>query len=119
MKPFSEQSADPVLVLIGFCWRTWEARKSGRLAVGQPGKVADALQAGRQRMLQEAADELFGGERQQLLVFRVPIVFPAKRNSAVFQRDEALVGDGYAMGVTAQISDHLVRSAESGQIVWC
>jgi hypothetical protein len=40
------------------------------------------------------------------------VVFPAKRNLAVFQRYEALVGDGYAMGVAAEILDHLGRSAE-------
>src|ERR1035438_383241 len=63
-------------------------------------------------MLQEAADELCGGDRRYLLLFRVPVVFPAKRNLAVFQRYEALVGDGYAMGVAAEILDHLGRSAE-------
>ena len=69
------------------------------VAVGQQAKVADALKAGRQRMLQEAAYELLGGDRRHLLFIRMPVVFPAKRNLAVLERQETLVGDGDTMGV--------------------
>src|ERR1035437_8230345 len=62
-------------------------------------------------MQQETADELLGGDRRYLGLFRVPVVFPAKRNLAVWQGYQTLVGDGHAMGVVAEILDHLGRSA--------
>jgi hypothetical protein len=43
---------------------------------------------------------------------RVPVVFPAKRNLAVLERQETLVGDGYPMGVAAEVFDHLLRATE-------
>jgi len=46
------------------------------VAVGQQAVVADALEAGRKRMLQEAADELIGGNGHQLLLLPVAVVFP-------------------------------------------
>jgi hypothetical protein len=42
----------------------------------------------------------------------MPVVFPAKRNLAVLERQETVVGDGHPMGVAAEVFDHLLRSTE-------
>jgi len=40
------------------------------------------------------------------------IVFPLKRDLAIFHSQQALVGNGDAMGVAAEIFQHLLRTAE-------
>ena len=42
----------------------------------------------------------------------MPIVFPAERNLAVGHADQARVGDGDAVGIAAEIGQHLLWSAE-------
>ena len=42
------------------------------------------------------------------------IVFPAKLDSLSVERDQAVVTVGNAVGVTAQITEHLDRPAEDG-----
>ncbi|MDQ1405530.1 MAG: hypothetical protein QOG55_1159, partial [Acidobacteriaceae bacterium] len=39
-------------------------------------------------------------------------VTPAKRDLLVGEGDQSVVGDGYAMGVTAQITEHMLRASE-------
>jgi hypothetical protein len=39
-------------------------------------------------------------------------VAPAKGDFLVGERDESVVGDGYAMGVTAQIAEHILGASE-------
>src|SRR5450759_2576431 len=84
------------------------------MAVGQEAVVADALQAGRQNVLEEAADELVGGDGHHLGFACVAIIFPLEGNLAVFQSQEAPVGDGDAMGVAAEVLQHVLRSAKGG-----
>jgi hypothetical protein len=52
-------------------------------------------------MQQEASQELIQGKGHQLLFIVVSGVAPTKGNLVVDQGDESMVGDGYAMGVTA------------------
>jgi hypothetical protein len=52
-------------------------------------------------MQQEAAQELIEGQGHQFLLIVVSGVAPTKGNLVVDQGDESMVGDGYAMGVTA------------------
>ena len=42
------------------------------------------------------------------------IILPAKGDLLPVEGSEAMVGDGHAMGVTAEIPEHLSRPAESG-----
>jgi len=44
----------------------------------------------------------------------MPVILPAKRNLAIFQGHETLIGNGHAMRIAAQIFQHLLRSAEGG-----
>jgi len=42
-------------------------------------------------------------------VSRVP---PTKGDLAIGQRDQSMVGDGHAMGVAAEVLQHVLRTAE-------
>jgi hypothetical protein len=53
--------------------------------------VADAVEAVRQRMQEEAADELAGGEGHHLGLVVVPIVPPAEADLPLFEADEPTV----------------------------
>src|ERR1039457_389607 len=85
------------------------------MAVGQETVIADALEARRKGVLQEAPDEFFGGNSHHLLwLLLVPVGFPGEGDLALFQRQEATVGDGHAMGVASQVFQHVLRTAEGG-----
>jgi hypothetical protein len=44
----------------------------------------------------------------------VGIIFPAESDLVVLEGDEAMVGDGHAMGVAGQIAEHVRGTAERG-----
>jgi len=76
----------PKIAAIGRLWEQQGTRRcqqpaaeiqfGGAVAVSQEAVVANALEAGRKRMLQEAAGELFGGNRHHLRAVAVAVVFP-------------------------------------------
>ena len=61
---------------------------------------------------EEAAQELIDRESHQLLFVVVSGVAPAKGDLSFGKREQAMIGDGYAMGVAAQILKHILRAAE-------
>src|SRR6516162_3579952 len=63
-------------------------------------------------MQQETAQELVDRERQQFLFVVVGGIAPTKANLSVSERDQAMVGDGHAMGITAQIAEHMLGASE-------
>ena len=63
-------------------------------------------------MQEEAAQELIQGYGHQFLLIVVGRVPPAKGDVAVGQRDQSMVGDGDAMGVTAEIVEHILGAPE-------
>jgi len=81
-------------------------------SIGKKAEVADADQAGRQHVEQEAADELDRIESHGLGAGMIGVVFPVKADMAVFQRAKAMVGDGDAMRIAGQILEHAPRSTE-------
>src|ERR1019366_2056853 len=92
---------------------SWRQRVSGRaVAVGQETVIADTWQAGRYHVLEEEADELLGGNGHHLGFASVAVILPLERDSAVFQSQEAPIGDGHAMGVAAEILEHVLRCAK-------
>ena len=58
-------------------------------------------------MQQKAAEELVGAQRHDLDFVAVCVVPPAKADLRAVKARQAVVGDGDAMGVTPQISEHL------------
>jgi len=76
--------------------------------------VADAVEAGRQGMDQEAADELLRAKGRDLhaITMFFPIVFPSERNCLGIRADKAVIGDRHPMRVTAQVRKHGLGAAE-------
>ncbi len=65
-------------------------------------------------MQQEAAQELIERQGHQFLFVVVGGIAPTKGDLSVSKRDQAMVGDGHAMGVTAQITEHMLWASERG-----
>jgi hypothetical protein len=81
-------------------------------AVGKKAEVADAYQALGQNVDQEAAEELLCGDRHDLLLAAVCIVFPAKRDSIILERHQSMVGDGDAVRIASEIVQNMLGTAE-------
>src|ERR1700686_2467484 len=86
----------------------------GTLAAGEQTIVADAVEAVRQHVDEEAADELVVRERHHLgpLTSLGAIILPLEGDGVAVERDQAAVGDGDAVGVARQIGEHRLRPAE-------
>ena len=74
--------------------------------------MTDAAEAVGQHVQEEAAQELLGIEGHDLGLVMMPVVFPAEAHPAVVKADEAVIGDGDAMGVAAEIVEDLLRPGE-------
>src|SRR5579864_8132316 len=69
-----------------------ECKFAGTMAVGEEAVVPDAMEAIRQGVQQEAADELIGIEGHDLRFAVMPIILPAEGDAALCQADETRVG---------------------------
>ena len=74
--------------------------------------MADADQAVRQNVKQEPAQELMGGNCQDLLLAAVGIIPPTEGDAIVFKSHEPMVRDGHAMGVAGQVVEDMLGAAE-------
>ena len=63
-------------------------------------------------MQEKAPDKLISAERELFFFIVVTAIPVAEPDSAVIDSDNPVVGDGYLMGVPAQILEYLLRSAE-------
>ena len=99
-----------------------DARQGGALVPGaQPAEVADFSETSGQNVEQKASHELLGGERHRLeLVFigaacrgaalgRRPVA-PGEGDLSSLQRQDAMVGDGNAVGVAGEIVERMLGS---------
>jgi hypothetical protein len=89
----------------------------GTLSVGQYSKSPDANEPTRQNVEQETANELVGFECHSThdiagSILTPAIVLPAESNLAVFQTQEAMVGNGHFVGVTTEIVHDLFGPAK-------
>jgi len=82
------------------------------VAMAQKAVVADALKTVRQDMEQEAANEFFGFQRHDFWLVVMPIIFPVEGDFAAIDAEEAVIGDGHAMGVPAEVVEDLCRTTE-------
>ena len=89
-----------------------EGQESGAPPISQEPERADADQAAGQDVEQEAAQELLRTERHHSLLITVGIILPAESNLVMLESYEAVVGDGYAMGVAGEIAEHMMGTAE-------
>ena len=76
--------------------------------------MADAVEAVRQDVDQEAAYELAGGQHHNLLTITTfgAIVLPSESDASAATGDQPAVGDGNAVGVARQIGQHRLWPAE-------
>ncbi len=80
--------------------------------VGEEAAVADAHKAAGQQVQQEAAQELIASQSHDPFLVAVSGVAPAKGYVSLGESDQPAVGDGDAMGVGTEISQHVFRSSE-------
>ena len=81
-------------------------------AVGEQSEVADAHEASGQHVEEEAAQELCSRKRHDALLAAMGIVFPAQADALSVEGQQAVIGNGDAMGVAAQVAEHMCGSAE-------
>ena len=63
-------------------------------------------------MEQESAQELLRTECHDSFLISVGIILPAESNLIMRESYEAVVGDGHAMGVAGEITQHMMRPAK-------
>jgi hypothetical protein len=80
--------------------------------IGEKSEVANSYKARRQQMDQKAAQELIDRQTHEPLLVAVGGFTPAEGDVVFGERDEPSVGDGDAMGVGAEIAQHMFWSAE-------
>ena len=86
---------------------------------------ANTHEATWEHMQKEAAQKLIGGDRHQLLLTAVRIVFPTERHLAIGNLCDSMVGDGdpmfakqtstgrpETMGIACQVLEHILWSSE-------
>lgn len=82
------------------------------MSVGEKAVVTDADEALGEDMEKKAADELQRLEDHGGLLVSLSVVFPAKGDTAVVEREQPLVGDGDPVGVAGEVLEHLLGAAE-------
>jgi hypothetical protein len=87
-------------------------QESGAPSVGQKAEVADAHEARGKHVEEESAQELLDRQGHQALLIAVRRVSPAEGNLAAFEGDEAVIGDGHAVGVAAEITENVFGTTE-------
>ena len=105
-------------------WRLWwqccgeqfatERQLCGAVTIGKEADVADAMKTAGHGVLQEATDELVGGERHHLGLAVLTIVLPGEADSAIVEPEQTAVGDGNAVSVAPEIAEYLLGSGEWG-----
>jgi hypothetical protein len=91
-----------------------ECEPSGTVGTGEIAEVADADKASGQHMLAEATQELGSGESHDALLIAMSIVFPSEAHAVTIEAKQALIADGHAVGIAAEIAQHVSRSTKSG-----
>ena len=89
-----------------------QRKKLGSSPIGEEAEVADAHEAARQYVEQEAAEELIDRQRHDPLAVAVCGIAPSERDFAISKSKQPVVGDGNAVGVVAEIAQHVFRSTE-------
>ena len=80
-------------------------------AVGEQAVMTDADEAPGKHMEEEAVQKLLCCELHSALLSAVGIVLPAEGDMLAVEGEQAVVGDGDAMGVTAEKTQHLLGTA--------
>ena len=76
--------------------------------------MTDAHEPFGEHVQKEAPQELRGEKGHLALFAAVGVILPAESDALLFEGQQAMIGNGHAMGVAAQIAQHLKRATESG-----
>ncbi len=87
------------------------------ISVPQETVVADALEACRQDVDQKASDKFVGAQRHHLGFATVAIVLPMEADISIFDVDQAIVGDGDAVGIASDIVQNPFGPGKGGLCV--
>jgi len=82
------------------------------VTVGEKSEGANANKTAGQHMQQKAAQELWCRERHHSFAISVGIISPAENNLIVSESDQAMVGDGDAVGIAGEIAEDMMGTAE-------
>ena len=80
--------------------------------VGEQPEMADAHEAFGQHVEIESAQELDCVQGHDALLAAVSIILTVEGNALPVEGQQVVIGNGDAMGVAAQVAEHLGRSAE-------
>ena len=89
-----------------------DGQQTGASSVGEEAEVTDAYEATWQHMQKEAAQELVDGQRHRLLPVAMCGIAPSEGDVAMVERDESVVGNSDAVGVSAEIAQGMFGSTE-------
>ena len=105
---------------LGACWlwiglleqaeTKWKKLRSP--PVGEEAEVANAHEAARQQVKQEATQELVDRQSHDPLPVVVSGISPSESNAAISEGKQPVVGDGDAMGIGAEIAQHVLQATE-------
>ena len=82
------------------------------LRIDQPAEMADADKSPGQNVQEKAPNELLGVQGHAFLLVCGSVIFPAEGHFAILKADQPVIRDGNAVGIAAQVAQHLVRAAE-------
>ncbi len=82
------------------------------VAIAEEAEITDAMKPMRQNVEEEATDEFLGRKRHGFLLTVVSIVLVSEANLTGFDVQQAVVRDGDAMGVAADVIEHLFGAGE-------
>ena len=75
--------------------------------------MTDAHEAFRQHLQEEATQELGSDKGHGALLATAGVILPAESHTLLFEGQQAVIGNRHAMGVAAEIAQHLQGAAES------
>ncbi len=91
-----------------------EREPSGSVSTGEIAEVANTDEATGEHMLAKAAQELGSTESHDALFIAVGVVFPSEAHVVTIEAEQALIADGHAMSIPAEVAQHVARPTESG-----
>ncbi len=84
------------------------------VTVAQKPVIANAPETVWQDVQQETPDKFLGAQGHRFDLIASAIVFPLEPDLIIFDVEQAVIGDGNAVGIAAHVIEHLLRSGERG-----
>ena len=82
------------------------------IAVGEESEMSDAHEAAREDVEEEASNEFKGMESHGFSAVLVSVILPGERHRFIVHGKDAMIGDGDAVSVSAEIGDDLFGAAK-------